>query len=61
MAPSPGRLGARPGVFLFVRLHQTCKTTPAMAADVADHEWRLAEIVALLDQIPADEGDADSN
>jgi len=25
----------------FVRVHQTLKTTPAMAAGVADHEWRL--------------------
>jgi hypothetical protein len=46
----------------FVRVHQTLKTTPAMAAGVADHEWRLEEIVALLDQIPAAaEDSADSN
>ncbi len=39
----------------FGRPHQTLtkrtegvKTTPAMAADVADHIWTLAEIVALL-------------
>lgn len=35
----------------FVRRHQTLKTTPAVAADVADHEWKMAEIIALLDQI----------
>jgi IS1 family transposase len=35
----------------FVRVHQTLKTTPAVAAGVADHEWRMAEIVALLDRI----------
>jgi hypothetical protein len=34
-----------------VRVHQTLKTTPAVAAGVADHEWKLAEIVALLDEI----------
>jgi IS1 family transposase len=36
----------------FVRVHQTLKTTPAVAAGVADHEWTLAELVALLDLIP---------
>jgi IS1 family transposase len=36
----------------FVRVHQTLGTTPAMAAGVADHEWAVTEIVALLDQIP---------
>jgi len=35
----------------FVRVHQTLKTTPAVAAGVADHEWRMSEIVALLDRI----------
>ena len=33
----------------FVRRHQTLKTTPAVAAGVADHEWTLEEIVGLLD------------
>jgi IS1 family transposase len=33
----------------FVRVHQTTKTTPAMAAGVADHKWTLHEIAALLD------------
>ncbi len=30
-------------------VHQTLKTTPAMAAGVADHVWTLDEIVGLLD------------
>ncbi len=33
----------------FARVHQTLKTTPAVAAGVADHVWTLAEIVGLLD------------
>jgi IS1 family transposase len=33
----------------FVRVHQTLKTTPAVAVGVADHEWTIREIVALLD------------
>jgi IS1 family transposase len=32
----------------FCRVHQTTKTTPAMAAGVADHRWTLREIAALL-------------
>ncbi len=32
----------------FVRVHQTLKTTPAVAAGVADHEWTIQEIVGLL-------------
>jgi len=33
----------------FARDHQTLKTTPAVAAGVADHIWSIEEIVALLD------------
>ena len=33
----------------FARVHQTLKTTPAVAAGVADHVWTVEEIVALLD------------
>jgi IS1 family transposase len=33
----------------FVRLHQTLKTTPAVAAGVADHVWTLREVAGLLD------------
>jgi IS1 family transposase len=33
----------------FARVHQTLKTTPAMAAGVADHRWTLREIATLLD------------
>jgi IS1 family transposase len=34
----------------FVRIHQTLRTTPAMAAGVTGKLWEIADIVALLDQ-----------
>lgn len=34
----------------FCRKHQTLKTTPAVAAGIADHVWTLAELVGLLEQ-----------
>jgi hypothetical protein len=33
----------------FVRVHQTPKTTPAVARGIADHEWSIEEVVGLLD------------
>jgi len=33
----------------FCRVHQTLRTTPAVAAGVADHVWSVEEIVRLLD------------
>jgi IS1 family transposase len=33
----------------FVRIHQTLRVTPAMAAGVSDHVWEISDIVALLD------------
>jgi len=33
----------------FVRVHQTLKTTPAVAAGVANHIWTVEEIIGLLD------------
>ena len=35
----------------FVRIHQTLKVTPAMAAGVTDRLWEISDIVALLDGI----------
>ena len=32
----------------FVRIHQTLRCTPAMAAGVTDHVWEIAEIIGLL-------------
>ncbi|MGA2186499.1 MAG: IS1 family transposase [Bryobacteraceae bacterium] len=32
----------------FVRIHQTLRVTPAMAAGVTDHLWSLEELIALL-------------
>jgi hypothetical protein len=34
----------------FVRIHQTLRVTPAMAAGVTDRMWDVADIVALLEQ-----------
>jgi IS1 family transposase len=33
----------------FCRVHQTLKTTPAMASGLADHVWTIEELVGLLD------------
>lgn len=33
----------------FVRIHQTLRTTPAMAAGVSNHVWSWAEVVALTE------------
>jgi hypothetical protein len=34
----------------FVRIHQTLRVTPAMAAGITTKLWEIADIVALLDQ-----------
>jgi hypothetical protein len=31
-----------------VRVHQTLKTTPAVAAGIAKHKWKIEDIVNLL-------------
>ena len=33
----------------FVRVHQTLGTTPAVAAGIALHEWKVEDIVGLLE------------
>src|SRR5215210_4073554 len=37
----------------FVRVHQTLGTTPAVAAGVTDHVWKLDEVIALLEAAEA--------
>ena len=32
----------------FCRVHQTLKTTPAVASGLTDHEWTVEELVGLL-------------
>ncbi len=32
----------------FVRIHQTLRITPAMAANLADHLWDLGELLATV-------------
>lgn len=33
----------------FVRIHQSLRCTPAMAAGVTEHLWEIEDIFALLD------------
>jgi hypothetical protein len=33
----------------FCRKHSTIKTTPAIAAGVADRQWTLANVVEMID------------
>jgi hypothetical protein len=37
----------------FVRLHQTLRTTPAMAAGVSDRLWEMSDMVQLLEALEA--------
>jgi hypothetical protein len=36
----------------FVRIHQTLRVTPAMAAGVTDRVWDVADILKLLEEKP---------
>jgi IS1 family transposase len=40
----------------FVRIHQTTRLTPAMAAGVADRLWELSDLVAVLESWETDQG-----
>jgi hypothetical protein len=33
----------------FIRIHQTIRCTPAMAAGVTDHLWSMLDLVALIE------------
>jgi len=33
----------------FVRIHQTLRVSPAMAAGATDHLWEISEIINLLE------------
>ncbi len=33
---------------IFCRVHKTLGTTPAVAAGVTDHVWKLPELIGLL-------------
>ena len=35
----------------FCRVHQTLRVTPAMEAGLADHVWRLEELVGLMQEV----------
>ncbi len=43
----------------FCRKHATIKTTPAMAAGVADRQWTLANVVEMIDAYFAAKLDAE--
>lgn len=36
----------------FVRIHQTLRITPAMAAGVTDRVWEVSDIMKLVDDYP---------
>jgi IS1 family transposase len=38
----------------FVRIHQTLKVTPAMAAKVTDRLWEMSDVIAVIDAWEAD-------
>jgi IS1 family transposase len=42
----------------FCRIHKTLRITPAMAADVTDHVWSVADIVSIIEaaEMPAKRG-----
>jgi IS1 family transposase len=42
----------------FVRIHQTLRITPAMAAGVSANVWEIADIVSLVEQAERDRDDA---
>ena len=44
----------------FVRIHQTLRVTPAMAAGVTDRLWELGDLVAVLEKWE-DNQEGDSN
>ena len=37
----------------FCRVHKTLGTTPAVAAGITDHVWKLDELIGLLDAAEA--------
>jgi hypothetical protein len=42
----------------FVRIHQTLKITPAMAANVTDKLWEMSDMVKVLEDWEASQKDA---
>jgi hypothetical protein len=40
----------------FVRIHQTLRVTPAMAAGVTDRLWEMSDLVAVLEATEAKPG-----
>jgi hypothetical protein len=42
-----------PSIYNFVRIHQTLKVTPAMAAGVTSKLWEMTDVVDVLDAFEA--------
>ena len=42
-----------PCTYNFVRLHQTLKVTPAMAAGVTDRLWEMKDLVEMIEAFEA--------
>lgn len=55
LAPLRAAVALHAAWFNFCRIHETLRTTPAMAAGVANHIWELSELVerALAEPVPA--------
>jgi len=39
----------------FIRVHQTLRKTPAMAAGIADHRWTMEDLVAMMERVSENE------
>ncbi len=39
----------------FIRVHQTLKTTPAVAAGVTDHRWTMEDLIAMMERLQENE------
>jgi IS1 family transposase len=35
----------------FIRVHQTLKRTPAVAAGIADHRWTMEDLIAMMERL----------
>jgi hypothetical protein len=54
----------RGGFYNFTKIHNTLRTTPAMAAGLTDRVWDMSEIVALIEDaemlLPATHANGDT-
>jgi len=50
MPDCPVETGAGSVFYNFVRIHQTLRVTPAMAAGLTDRVWDMEDIIAIMDE-----------